>query len=354
MLSNVCRLLDVEVIRDWSTEHSQYWGKVGHYKIAFSACSLASGSYPKLRALLAANSLNIAVSDADIENGTMPMASRTKFVALADVPDLVWRSTRGRDKANHFADMDEEAPSGPFAGESLMSLWTKKPTTRTPAAWNSFYESLVPKPELAHRGALPFRVAQMFDEMVKHLRAGALDKFVCVAGTMAHYVGDACQPLHVSKLHHGEHESENSVHEVYETRMLDRFAAEFVDRLNTKLGSKRAQGKVTTAADAADLTVQLMKQTLKRLPPERILDVFRQSAGQSQTAAMWQELGDDTVAVTAQGALTLAKIWQSAWALAGAEASFSKTACQKTIDKERLRTLYNTKTIAEAKWLKDM
>jgi hypothetical protein len=354
MLSNVCRLLDVEVIRDWSSEHSQYWGKVGHYKIAYSACSLVSGSYPKLRALLAANALNVSVSDADIENGTMPMASKTKFVALADVPDLVWRSSRGRDKANHFADMDEEAPSGPFAGESLMSLWTKKPATRTPAAWNNFYESLEPKPELAHRGALPFRVAQMFDEMVKHLRAGALDKFVCVAGTLAHYVGDACQPLHVSKLHHGEHESESSVHEVYETRMLDRFAAEFVDRLNTRLGGKRAQGKVTTAAEAADITVQLMRQTLKKLPPERILDVFRQSAGQSQTAAMWQELGDDTVAVTAQGALTLAKIWQSAWALAGAEASFTKTACQKAIEKNRLRALYNTKTIAEAKWLKDM
>lgn len=354
MLSNVCRLLDVELIRDWSAEHSQYWGKVGHYKIAFSACSLASGSYPKLRSLLAANALNIAVSDADIEDGKMPMASKTKFVALADVPDLVWRSSRGRDKANHFADMDEEAPSGPFAGESLMSLWANTPATRTPAAWNSFYESMVPKPALAHRGALPFRVAQMFDEMVKHLRAGDLDKFVCVAGTLAHYVGDACQPLHVSRLHHGEHESESSVHEVYETRMLDRFAAEFVARLNTELDGERAQGKVASGAEAADLTVQLMKQTMKKLPPERILEVYRQSAGQSQTAAMWQELGDDTVAVTAQGALTLAKIWQSAWAAAGAEAKFSKTACQKTMDKNRLRALYNTKTIAEAKWLKDM
>jgi hypothetical protein len=354
MLSNVCRLLDVDLIRDWSSEHSQYWGKVGHYKIAFSACALVSSTYPKLRSLLKANALNIGVSDESIAKGELPNASRTKFVALADVPDLVWRSTRGRDKANHFADMDEAAPSGDFAGETLMTLWTKKPPTRTPATWNAFYESLEPKPQLQHRGALPFRVGQMFDEMVKHLRAEELDKFVCVAGTMAHYVGDACQPLHVSKLHHGEQESESSVHEVYETRMLDRFAAEFVDRLNSQLGSKKAKGKVSSGADAADLTVQLMRQTLKKLPPERVLQVFRQSSGQSQTAAMWSELGDDTVAVTAQGALTLAKLWQSAWALAKGESTFSKTECQKAIDKNRLRSLYNNKTLAESKWLKDM
>lgn len=354
MLSNVCRLLDVEVMRDWSSEHSQYWGKVGHYKIAYSACFLISNSYPKLRALLKANALNIAVSDADIEQGKLPNASRTKFVALADVPDLVWRSTRGRDKANHFADMDEEAQAGPFAGETLMSLWSKKPATRTPASWNAFYENLSPKPALGHRGALPFRVAEMFDEMVKHLQARDLDKFLCVAGTLAHYVGDACQPLHVSKLHHGEDESENSVHEVYETRMLDRYAAQFVDRLNTKLGSGKAKGKVTSGSEAADLTVQLMRQTMKKLPPQRVLDVFRQSAGQSQTAAMWAELGDDTVAVTSQGALTLAKLWQSAWALAKGESTFSKTQCEKAIDKNRLRSLYNTKTIAESNWLKDM
>src|SRR4030095_9454220 len=139
------RLLDVDSIGDWSSEHSQYWGKVGHYKIAYSACFLTGNAYPKLRALLKANALNIAVSDESIEKGLMPSASRTQFVALADVPDLVWRSTRGRDKANHFADMDEEAPSGQFAGETLMSLWSKKPATRTPAIWNDFYESLDPQ-----------------------------------------------------------------------------------------------------------------------------------------------------------------------------------------------------------------
>src|SRR5206468_4095322 len=35
-LANVCRMLDVEIIRDWSLDHSLYWGKVGHYKIGYS------------------------------------------------------------------------------------------------------------------------------------------------------------------------------------------------------------------------------------------------------------------------------------------------------------------------------
>ncbi len=237
MLSNVCRLLDVEIIRDWSSEHSQYWGKVGHYKIAYSACFLTAAAYPKLRALLKANATNIGVSDEDVRDGQMPKAGNSKFVALADVPDLVWRSTRGRDKANHFADMDEVAPSGPYAGATLLSLWAK-PATRTPAAWNAFYDSFDPPLRPQNRGALPFRVGQLFDEMVKHLRAGELDKFVCVAGALGHYVSDATQPLHISHLHHGEEASESSVHAVYETRMLDRFASEYVDELNKELGKE--------------------------------------------------------------------------------------------------------------------
>jgi len=350
-LSNVCRLLDVDLVRDWNIEHSQYWGKVGHYKIAYSACFLTKSS--KLRKLLEANAENIAVSDEDIENGDMPKAGKGTFVALADVPDLVWRSSRGLDKANHFADMDEEAPSGPFKGKSLMSMWNTA-ANRTPQVWTQFYDNMDPPPKDQHRGALPFRVGQMFNEMVEHLKAGALDKFVCVAGTMAHYVGDACQPLHVSHLHHGADESESSVHEVYETRMLDRFAAEFISALNTRLEGEKATGSIVTGAQAADLTVKLMKATLKKLPPERILEVFRQSRGQSQTAAMWTELGKDTVAVTAMGALALADLWESAWQAAAAQSKFTVAACGKAINKNRLRSLYEDKSIAKSAWLKDM
>jgi hypothetical protein len=39
-LSNVCRTLDVELVRDWNLGHDQYWGAVGHYTIGAKACEL--------------------------------------------------------------------------------------------------------------------------------------------------------------------------------------------------------------------------------------------------------------------------------------------------------------------------
>jgi len=352
-ISNVCRLLDVELVRDWAIEHSEYWGKVGHYKIGFSACLRPFNKLPQLRALLRANAENIAVSDDDIKHGQMPKANSDAFVALADVPDLVWRTTRKKDQANHFADMDQPAESGVFQGKTLMQLW-KKPENRTPQAWEAFYSSFTPAPKVQHRGALPFRVKQLFEEMVTALGDGDLAHYVCVAGVLAHYVGDACQPLHVSHLHHGSDPDEEKVHSVYETAMLDSFSTEFITLLNTKLASMDSKPLIKSGDEAADLTVDLMRRTIKRLPPQHIIDVFNEVRGRGQTANMWAKLKTDTVAVTADGVLALACLWSSAWSLAKAETKFSATQAGKKIKPADLMDLYNDPAIARANWLKDM
>ena len=43
-LSLACRLLDVEFIRDLGYERGQFWGKTGHYKVTWSACSIHSAA----------------------------------------------------------------------------------------------------------------------------------------------------------------------------------------------------------------------------------------------------------------------------------------------------------------------
>src|SRR5262249_16040480 len=157
------------------------------------------------------------------------------FVALADVPDLVWRNTRQKDKGNHFADMDQ--PGGPNQDQpTLLELWEADETSRTPARWTAFYNSLQPPLSDEHRGALPFRVRQIYNAMVKSLQDHDVNSYVCAAGVLAHYVGDACQPLHVSRFHHGHPgRLEDAVHSFYETQMLDQFAADVVAKVNTKL-----------------------------------------------------------------------------------------------------------------------
>ena len=120
-LSAICKALGVEVVRDWASDDSRYWAKVGHYKIGYAACfALQSAA---AQTLFKANATSISVSDEDILGNRLPSAAnKTEFIALADVPDLVWRARRGKDKANHFADMDEPG-RGLFAGKTLLQLW---------------------------------------------------------------------------------------------------------------------------------------------------------------------------------------------------------------------------------------
>lgn len=307
-LSTACRELGVDIIADWNVGHPETWGAVGHFKIGALACELVEPDW--LRRLFMLNQTNIGYDDAGL--GSIPTVKPGDFVPLADVADYVWRNIRKIDDNNHFADIDKVAPSdaGPFAGKSLLQLTRNKPERVDPDYWNSFYAAI----DESKRGALPFRVWQIYDEMTDFAAAGDLDRFVCAAGLMAHYVGDACQPLHVSELHHGSGEQESGVHSAYETAMLNRYHAELVAEIG-----KAAQGWPDAAAvtggghAAAVAVVELMRRTVRRLPPQKVIDSFNANAGRNRSKGMWAELGKDTAKCIYDGALTLARIWQGAW-----------------------------------------
>ncbi|MGO4378389.1 hypothetical protein AB4Z19_08960 [Pseudoduganella sp. RAF19] len=357
-LSAICKALRVEVVEDWESGQSRYWGKVGHYNIGYAACLALQSE--KAQAFFEANAKAIGVTDADIVAGKLPSAShKDKFIALADVPDLVWRSTRGKDKANHFADMDEKG-QGKFAGKTLMELWNSDKKSRSPEVWTAFYSSIDPNRKPEHRGALPFRVAQLFDVMVAAVRAKHLDEFLCAAGVLAHYLGDACQPLHVSYLHHGQPDDpgDDKVHSVYEDDMLDQAAEEVVAGVKDGVDKAKVHKMhlFDTGAEAADTSVKLMQRTVKTLPPAEVLDVYERVRGSGQAAAMWEELGSRTIKCMVDGAFTLATVWQSAWVAGGGDESghFSLETCRKPVDTGSLKKLYDEKTFAESRWLHEM
>lgn len=118
-LSTICRELDVEVVRGWNIGLSEYWGKIGHYKIAAKACELVSNA--KLKLLMKLNRDVIAFDDETLRLGKRLAIDTSRFVPLADVPDFVWRTIRRKDEANHFADMDEIG-KGEFEGRTLLQL----------------------------------------------------------------------------------------------------------------------------------------------------------------------------------------------------------------------------------------
>jgi len=347
-LSTICRTLDLDVVRSWNIGHDEYWGRLGHYKIAAAACALVSTL--SLQTFLNNNLSLIAFDDDSIRQGALKKIDSDQFVPLADVPDFVWRKIRKRDDANHFADMDEKG-KGKFKNMTLLDL-CKDPLNVDMHVWNEFYDSLGVN---FKRGALPFRVWQMYDAMVDFLKAKKIPEFLCTAGILAHYVGDACQPLHVSHLHHGSNESEADVHSAYEESMLNRFRAELLKGTNDGLKGKQVRNSqlVTGGKQAALLVIELMRKTIDTLPPVDIIEAFNDESD-DRNLHMWEVLDERTISCIVRGCLTLATLWESAW-LQASDATKKFTASDlEPVSKQTLMDLYKDNEFVPSFFLRDM
>jgi len=350
-LATVLQELGVELIHDWNTSPSETWGKMGHYQIGASACDVVAA--PKLRQLLEANRDNIGLTDGERENKTFP-TGKSSFIALADVPDLWWKNNAVRgahEKPNHFADMDQEG-TGAFAGQTLMSLYEKDPGSLTTDTWRQFYQSIdVTRSKM---GSLPFRVRQIYEAMVQYVHDRKVSEYVAAAGILAHYVGDAAQPLHASRLHDGSGAAqEKGVHSQYETKMMDRFRKEIVAGVAGALANVQIASRFQGAQRAAEATVELMQYAASVMSPQRIIDVYvaaRQTSNVND--ALWAALGKDTIDVVAESAMYLAEIWESAWLEGGGENIGWNH--MVAVPHATLVKLYKSKTFLPSNYLEDM
>jgi hypothetical protein len=357
-LSNVCRMLNVDIVRGWNLDLDYTWGKTGHFKIAALACELIADK--NLSKLLMANQENIGYTDQNLINANVVKGGSGEFVPLADVADLVWRTTKKIDSSNHFADMDD-CHQGVFGGKTLLEI-CKDEKNIDPKVWNKFYDEMDKYKEYKNdterkkakykRGALPFRVWQIYNSMVKYLKAGKVDEFICAGGTLTHYVADACIALHISFLHHGREESEKNVHSDYENGMLDRNMKEVFDAVNKKAKKISGNDTIKGGHAAAKLTVDLMRRTITKMPPLEIIEVWSSAEGRDKFRKMWQELGGRTVECITDGVQVMANIWESAWN----EGNGDKIAESKLnkCDSDTLESLYKDKNFLPAYWLVDL
>ena len=193
-----------------------------------------------------------------------------------------------------------------------MSMFKNDRSTLNPTTWKSFYEDQ--GHGTTEQGLLPFRVKQFYEEMVKFVNARKLPEFVAAAGILSHYIGDAAQPLHSSRLHHGSNDSEKGVHAQYETKMVERFRVEIVDEINRNLDGGFIGSSLSGAQAAAEACMDLMDLAMDSLPPQTIIDSFNNAgSGRARNEDMFKDLGDLTIDLLIQSSLYLADIWQSAW-----------------------------------------
>ena len=353
-LTTVCRTLDVELVLEHNAGVLPYWGRVGHYSIAAFACkALQSG---KLASLMTANienvSFPIGLSAKEIAKRLKEAGETEGFVPLADVPDEVWKKfegtvtggrddrfvgngrTTGPEHPTHYADIDEPRASD---GRTLRELSLADPVNNlTVDFWKDFYDE-AHHTEQRERGLLPFRIWQFFDALRTLANDKSPTEFVCAAGLLAHYVGDACQPLHGSMfadgfadqplevLHHHEDGTpftENThvgagVHSTYETAMVDRKAKLIVEGLQAAMATAGSPLRpIADGHDAALAIIELMDRVATAIEPRTLVQTYVDAGGKKVVAvqdALWDAFGDQTIAVMADGVRVLAHIWQSAW-----------------------------------------
>ena len=360
-VSTVCRELDVDVLRGINSGLPEYWGDVGHYTIGAKACQLIDD--PNLSKLMMANIDRVAYGDDNIAAKSFTTASQRRFSPLADVPDKVWKrpgspAARGNhENPNHFADMDK--PNS--RGRTLLDLTKGRggrtdPNMVTVKVFQDYYDDIHDR----SRGLLPFRVWQFYDMMVQAAKAGDAVGFVAAAGVMAHYEGDSCQPLHISYKFNGDPDRKDpatgeifghEVHSAYESDMLRSHAPEMLARLNTllgiapgRLGSHGFRKLCQSGHDAAVATVDVMRTAFETISVDAIIETYVRDKSQ-----MWSEFGDKTVELLAEGARSLAMIWESAW-----KQGTNKITDLGPVDLDKLADLYEDKNWAKSMTLDEI
>jgi len=340
-LSSICRVLDVEVVRNWSTGHNEYWGKIGHFAIGWKACDYLSGP---LGQLMKMHQVRIGFGDDKLDAGSAFRMGRGAFVPLADVPDYVWvgmKGTRPFEPIQHFADVDIYDIDG---GPTLLERCVRDSNNVFAQVWKAYFDGFASKGVGPEDGCLPFRVWQIWEAMVRYLKGRDLRRFVAAAGILAHYVGDASQPLHCSYMHHGKPPMQSSggrdypvprdsdqfktfkksraakIHGIYEETMLEIDPATALAGVDAALARRTGGLKVENGHDAAVATISLMCAAQKHLSPQMIIDADDANLPAKERASrLWDNkyVRAGTIQSLADSVRLLAKLWTAAWEIGG-------------------------------------
>ena len=344
-LSTTLRELDVEIVRTWSIGYSEYWGKIGHFSIGWKACDHARG---EVGTLMKRNQKRVGFDDQTLGQGAGFKMGRKGFVPLADVPDYVWIGIRqSTEPMQHFADIDIQDING---GTDMLSACVANNSMISAKAWKTYFDGFAKADVGPDPGTLPFRVWQIWEDMVGYLKAKDTLRFVAAAGILAHYVGDAAQPLHGSYLHHGllpmlkhagrkypvPHSSDAykafkktrpaKIHAIYEEGMfeVEGAAIDILGKVSTRLKKmKSKQTSINSGHDAAVAIIALMRRSQKTLPPMDIIHADDpELTVKARAAALFanKRIRSTTIKMLADSVQVLADLWESAWRLGNGKA----------------------------------
>lgn len=359
-LGTICRLLDVELVSDWNTGYDTYFGAYAHITLPSLCVSAVEDN--KLKDLMEHNKSRFSKPLEGTAIKDTKGLSDDWFVPLSDVPDLVWKRRggefqRGKEGANHFADMDQPNPKD--NGRTLLDLCID-PAKIDPDVWVKFYADI----DARDKGALPFRIAQIYHAMVSALKLGNTAEYVCAAGILTHYVFDACMPLHISYMHHGDPDGLKKissdtgkevplayeVHDEFDNQLVEYYKDEITVKLPQLVQEEAASGttvkagQIKSTIDAALAAVTLMGDTVqKHASPRAIVKDFEERViwkKRDRCDWLWQKYGGGLQKAMAEAAVLTARLWEAAWINGNGEQMVQST---DAVSESILRQCYETR-----------
>jgi hypothetical protein len=173
-------------------------------------------------------------------------------------------------------------------------------------------EQRVGWPLMKRSGTLPWTIEELADASARDWRRGECSELIRQSGYLAHYVGDASQPLHTT-IHYDGYRRDRGCHARIEGA---------VDRDVRALGAQaEPQVRVVEISGVWPMEIAEMKQSYGLVQPTIDADREARRAGYTSTEAYERALITEHGAMfatqVARGASALASMWIYEWKQAG-------------------------------------
>lgn len=236
------------------------------------------------------------------------------FGYYANVPDFIWKrpATYESERSEHFMDIEiferafkERKDSGKPYELSRKDFEAKFPEVK-PKAGRAFWriQELTTGLEKASE-----KLRALPDETMGRSRQELQEKWLLLAGPLAHYVGDLSMPLHVSENYDGQMTGQKGIHHYFETDMVDMLYPEILPKVNAKVEKGWAEFKTRAKGKT---TLQLIEEQALRsskLVPE-LLKLDKGRKRQPMSAKEARRYEDLILKQLSDASLTLAELYR--------------------------------------------
>ena len=163
-------------------------------------------------------------------------------------------------------------------------------------------------------GLLPWRIAELYQELVQAMRGADWKRVPLLAAHLGHYVADGHQPLRTTTNHDGRLTGNDGIHKRFEDEMIRRHPAEYQD---LAAFTQPAKGAADPGAFTFDFLTDSHVWVDNLLRADTLARQGVSDFGDAYYGALHVFAGKLAKLSMAQAATDLGSLWYSAWIGAG-------------------------------------